>query len=142
LLSGADQARRRVQLGVLEYRTSPESFTLDVTWNAPATSPARVPSGGDSSLFTIIGNKHHRKSGRDHYARHGFTYPGSTITIDFLTVPRPRAGDAYCSLQKSFVNSTSLRRRSTAADADSTMRQKVHDINITRGGVQNQLERQ
>jgi flagellar hook-associated protein 2 len=129
------------QLSVVNTSKSPESFTLDVTVDASGNlSGASV--GGDNSLFTIQGNAIIGNVGTI-YAGMAFTYTGSTSqsiavtsTSGLATQIAQIAGDAS-------ANSGSFQTLiNDLQTQDTTMQQKVNDIDDAASAYQTQLEAQ
>jgi flagellar hook-associated protein 2 len=132
------------QLNVVNTGTSPESFTLDVTVDSSGNLTG-ASVGGDNSLFkvdatsnSIIGNA------GTIYAGMAFTYTGSTSqsitvtsTLGLATQIAQIAKDA---------SSTSGGSFQTLIDGltsqDTTMTQKVNDIDTAAAAFQTQLEAQ
>ena len=129
------------QLGVVNTGTSPESFTLDVTVDASGNLTG-ASVGGDSSLFTISGNSIIGKSGTI-YAGMAFTYTGSTAQSITVTSTSGLATQIAQIAKEASANSGSLQTQIDSLQTqDSTMQQKVNDINNAAAAFQNQLEMQ
>jgi flagellar hook-associated protein 2 len=129
------------QLSVVNTSKSPESFTLDVTVDASGNlSGASV--GGDNSLFTIQGNAIIGNVGTI-YAGMAFNYTGSTSqsiavtsTSGLATQIAQIAGDAS-------ANSGSFQTLiNNLQTQDTTMQQKINDIDDAASAFQTQLEAQ
>jgi flagellar hook-associated protein 2 len=129
------------QLSVVNTSKSPESFTLDVTVDASGNlSGASV--GGDNSLFSVQGNTIIGNVGTI-YAGMAFTYTGSTSqsiavtsTLGLATQIAQIAGDAS-------ANSGSFQTLiNNLQTQDTTMQQKINDIDDAASAFQTQLEAQ
>jgi flagellar hook-associated protein 2 len=129
------------QLSVVNTSKSPESFTLDVAVDASGNlSGASV--GGDNSLFSIQGNAIIGNVGTI-YAGMAFTYTGSTSqsiavtsTSGLATQIAQIAGDAS-------ANSGSFQTLiNNLQTQDTTMQQKINDIDDAASAFQTQLEAQ
>jgi flagellar hook-associated protein 2 len=129
------------QLSVVNTSKSPESFTLDVAVDASGNlSGASV--GGDNSLFSIQGNAIIGNVGTI-YAGMAFTYTGSTSqsiavtsTLGLATQTAQIAGDAS-------ANSGSFQTLiNNLQTQDTTMQQKINDIDDAASAFQTQLEAQ
>jgi flagellar hook-associated protein 2 len=129
------------QLSVVNTSKSPESFTLDVAVDASGNlSGASV--GGDNSLFSIQGNAIVGNVGTI-YAGMAFTYTGSTSqsiavtsTLGLATQIAQIAGDAS-------ANSGSFQTLiNNLQTQDTTMQQKINDIDDAASAFQTQLEAQ
>jgi flagellar hook-associated protein 2 len=127
------------QLSVVNTGTSPESFTLDVTVDASGNLTG-ASVGGDNSLFTVNGNNIVGKTGTI-YAGMAFTYTGSTTQSIAVTSTSGLATQIAQIAKDASANSGSLQTQIDSLQTqDTTMQQKVNDINSAAAAFQNQLE--
>jgi flagellar hook-associated protein 2 len=129
------------QLSVVNTGTSPQSFTLDLTVGSSGSlSSASV--GGDSSLFTISGTTIIGNAGTA-YAGMAFTYSGSTSQSITVTSTSGLATQVY-QIAKNYSSSSGALQTliTNLTDRDSTLQQKVDDIDSAASAYQTQLQAQ
>jgi flagellar hook-associated protein 2 len=129
------------QLSVVNTGNSPQSFTLDVTLDSSGNlSGASV--NGDSSLFTISGDSIIGNSGTA-YAGMAFTYTGSTSQSITVTSTSGLAAQLYNIANTYSESSGSLQTLiDNLQTQDTTMQQKVDDIDSAAATYQTQLQTQ
>jgi flagellar hook-associated protein 2 len=129
------------QLSVVNTGNSPQSFTLDVTVDSSGNlSGASV--NGDSSLFTISGDSIIGNSGTA-YAGMAFTYTGSTSQSITVTSTSGLAAQLYNIANTYSESSGSLQTLiDNLQTQDTTMQQKVDDIDSAAATYQTQLQTQ
>jgi len=129
------------QLTVVNTGTAPQSFTLDLTVDSSgALTGASV--GGDSSLFTISGTSIIGKAGSI-YAGMAFTYGGTSSQSITVTSTSGIAAQIY-QIANAYSKSTgSLQTLITGLqDRDTTLQQKVDDIDNAAAAFKAQLQTQ
>jgi flagellar hook-associated protein 2 len=129
------------QLTVVNTGTSPQSFTLDLTVESSGNlSSAAV--GGDSSLFTVTGTTIIGNAGTA-YAGMAFTYSGSTSQSITVTSTSGLATQVY-QIAKNYSSSSGALQTliTNLTDRDSTLQQKVDDIDSAASAYQTQLQAQ
>ena len=129
------------QLTVVNTGTAPQSFTLDLTVDSSgALTGASV--GGDSSLFTISGTSIIGKAGSI-YAGMAFTYGGTSSQSITVTSSSGIAAQIY-QIANAYSKSTgSLQTLITGLqDRDTTLQQKVDDIDNAAAAFKAQLQTQ
>jgi flagellar hook-associated protein 2 len=129
------------QLTVVNTGTSPQSFTLDLTVDSSGTLTG-ASVGGDSSLFTVSGTSIIGNAGTA-YAGMAFTYSGSTAQSITVTSTSGIAAQIY-DIANTYSKSTgSLQTLITDLQSrDSTMQQKVDDIDSAAAAFKAQLQSQ
>jgi flagellar hook-associated protein 2 len=129
------------QLSVVNTGSSPQSFTLDVTVDSSGNlSGASV--NGDSSLFTVSGDSIIGNSGTA-YAGMAFTYTGSTSQSITVTSTTGLAAQLYNIANTYSESSGSLQTLiDNLQTQDTTLQQKVDDIDSAAATYQTQLQTQ
>ena len=129
------------QLSVVNTGNSPQSFTLDLTVDSSGNLTG-ASVGGDSSLFTVSGNTIIGNSGTA-YAGMAFTYTGSTSQSITVTSTTGLAAQLY-NIAHSYSQSTGSLQ--TLIDGlttqDTTLQQKVDDIDSAASAYKSQLQTQ
>jgi len=129
------------QLTLINTGNSPESFTLDVQVDSSGNLTG-ASVNGDSSLFTVDGNNIIGASGTI-YAGMAFTYTGSTSQSITVTSTLGLAAQLYQIANDASGTSGSLQTQiDSLTSQDTTMTQKVNDIQSDAAAYQNQLEAQ
>jgi len=129
------------QLTVVNTGTAPQSFTLDLTVDSSGTLTG-ASVGGDSSLFTISGTSIIGNSGSI-YAGMAFTYAGTSSQSIKVTSTSGIAAQIY-QIAHTYSKSTgSLQTLITGLqDRDTTLQQKVDDIDNAAAAFKAQLQTQ
>lgn len=129
------------QLTVVNTGTSPQSFTLDLAVDSSGTLTG-ASVGGDSSLFTVSGTSIIGNAGTA-YAGMAFTYSGSTSQSITVASTSGIAAQIY-QIADTYSKSTgSLQTLITDLQSrDSTMQQKVVDIDSAAAAFKAQLQSQ
>ena len=129
------------QLTVVNTGTAPPSFTLDLTVDSSGTLTG-ASVGGDSSLFTISGTSIIGKAGSI-YAGMAFTYGGTSSQSITVTSTSGIAAQIY-QIANAYSKSTgSLQTLITGLqDRDTTLQQKVDDIDSAAAAFKAQLQTQ
>jgi flagellar hook-associated protein 2 len=129
------------QLSVVDTGNSPQSFTLDVTVDS-AGKLTGASVNGDSSLFTVSGDSIIGNSGTA-YAGMAFTYTGSTSQSITVTSTTGLAAQLYNIANTYSESSGSLQTLiDNLQTQDTTLQQKVDDIDSAASTYQTQLQTQ
>ena len=129
------------QLSVVNTGTSPQSFTLDLTVDSSGTLTGATV-GGDSSMFTVIGNSIVGNSGTI-YAGMAFTYSGSTSQSITVTSTSGLATQLYQIAKTSSASSGSLQTLITNLQTrDNDLTSQVNDIESAASTYKTQLQTQ
>jgi len=129
------------QLTVVNTGTSPQSFTLDLTVDSSGTLTG-ASVGGDSSLVTVSGTSIIGNAGTA-YAGMAFTYSGSTAQSITVTSTSGIAAQIYYIANTYSKSTGSLQTLITDLQSrDSTMQQKVDDIDSAAAAFKAQLQSQ
>jgi len=129
------------QLSVVDTGNSPQSFTLDVTVDSSGNLTG-ASVNGDSSLFTVSGDSIIGNSGTA-YAGMAFTYTGSTSQSITVTSTTGLAAQLYNIANTYSKSSGSLQTlMDNLTTQDTTLQQKVDDIDSAAATYQTQLQTQ
>lgn len=129
------------QLSVVNTGTSPQSFTLDLTVDSSGTLTSATV-GGDSSMFTVIGNSIVGNSGTI-YAGMAFTYSGSTSQSITVTSTSGLATQLYQIAKTNSASSGSLQTLITNLQTrDNDLTSQVNDIESAASTYKTQLQTQ
>ncbi|MBR0754758.1 flagellar filament capping protein FliD [Bradyrhizobium jicamae] len=129
------------QLAVVNTGTSPQSFTLDLAVDSSGTLTSATV-GGDSSMFTVIGNSIVGNSGTI-YAGMAFTYSGSTSQSITVTSTSGLATQLYQIAKTSSASSGSLQTLITNLQTrDNDLTSQVNDIESAAATYKSQLQAQ
>ena len=129
------------QLSVVDTGNAPQSFTLDVTVDSSGNLTG-ASVNGDSSLFTVSGDSIIGNSGTA-YAGMAFTYTGSTSQSITVTSTTGLAAQLYNIANTYSESSGSLQTLiGNLQTQDTTLQQKVDDIDSAASTYQTQLQTQ
>jgi flagellar hook-associated protein 2 len=129
------------QLSVVDTGNAPQSFTLDVTVDSSGNLTG-ASVNGDSSLFTVSGDSIIGNSGTA-YAGMAFTYTGSTSQSITVTSTTGLAAQLYNIANTYSESSGSLQTLiDNLQTQDTTLQQKVDDIDSAASTYQTQLQTQ
>jgi flagellar hook-associated protein 2 len=139
-LLAAQTTTSSTQLTVVNTGTAPQSFTLDLAYDADGNLTASV--GGDSSLFTVSGSSIVGKSGTI-YSGLAFTYSGATAQSITVTSTTGIAAQLYATAKNYSSTSGALQTLiSSLQDRDDDLQSRVDDITAKAATYQTMLQTQ